>query len=170
MGNERGAIVDMDHANDLAEGDYRPRPIRHLSTQTVQGWHLKTYGINAMPQRSDDVLDPDVEAAAARVGHGLLEGLETSNTGRYGFLIIHQGGLANWLLVNRWAEDILLRSELFRAGHDAPTDFQPETSDLIGCLWELEVVDFERRAWTEAVIKGNGGVDRYMATVLNADV
>jgi hypothetical protein len=38
-----------------------------------------------------------------------------------------------------------------------------------GCVWELGIIDFERRAWIEDVLKGRD-VDRYLERSINADV
>jgi hypothetical protein len=35
----------------------------------------------------------------------------------------------------------------------------------MACVWELEVIDFERRAWLEDVLKA-GDVERYLSRAL----
>lgn len=48
----------------------------------------------------------------------------------------------------------------------------PHDSHAIGCVWELEIIDFERRAWHDHVLSGPDGPspERYLAQELNTDV
>ena len=41
-----------------------------------------------------------------------------------------------------------------------------------GCVWEMSVLDFERRAWIEDVLANPNGpdIDRYLTRRFNADV
>jgi hypothetical protein len=42
----------------------------------------------------------------------------------------------------------------------------------VGCVWELAVVDFERRAWLEDVLvnPGDPDLDRYLTRRFSAEV
>jgi hypothetical protein len=45
-----------------------------------------------------------------------------------------------------------------------PISFRQVENQPAGCVWELEIVDFERRAWIEDVLAGPDGPDleRYL--------
>ena len=47
----------------------------------------------------------------------------------------------------------------------ARTSSQPLTDTGMACVWELEVIDFERRAWLEDVLIGDD-VDAYLERAL----
>ena len=42
-----------------------------------------------------------------------------------------------------------------------PAALVPSDGTGLGCVWELEVIDFERRAWLEDVLK-NDELDAYL--------
>ena len=84
-----------------------------------------------------------------------------------GFTIAHQGKAAAMALVYWWAEE----NEVHRRAYAAPLPLddedalQPLTDTGMACVWELEVIDFERRAWLEDVLV-NDDVDAYLERVL----
>jgi hypothetical protein len=49
---------------------------------------------------------------------------------------------------------------VFAAPLDDPGGLEPAGGTGMACVWELEVIDFERRAWLEDVLKA-GDVRRY---------
>jgi hypothetical protein len=87
--------------------------------------------------------------------------------GATGFTIAHEGKAAAMALVYWWANE----NELHRRAYAAPlplTDaaaLAPLTDTGMACVWELEVIDFERRAWLEDVLIGDD-VDAYLERAL----
>ena len=71
-----------------------------------------------------------------------------------GFTIAHEGKGAAMALVYWWAEE----NELHRRAYAAPLplgeagELQALTDTGMACVWELEVIDFERRAWLDDVL------------------
>ncbi|MEU7834884.1 MULTISPECIES: hypothetical protein [unclassified Nonomuraea] len=55
---------------------------------------------------------------------------------------------------------------------DRPEHLAPHPSQAAGCVWELSVTDFERRAWMTHVLANPGGpdLDAYLAQEYNDDV
>jgi hypothetical protein len=82
-----------------------------------------------------------------------------------GFTIAHEGTAAAMALVYWWAEE----NELHRRAYAAPLDdsgaLEPLGGTGMACVWELEVIDFERRAWLEGVLI-DGDVDAYLEKAL----
>jgi len=81
-----------------------------------------------------------------------------------GFTIAHQGKAAAMALVYWWAEE----NEVHRRAYAGPRsdELQPLTDTGMACVWELEVIDFERRAWLEDVLIGDD-VDAYLERALD---
>ncbi len=81
-----------------------------------------------------------------------------------GFTIAHQGKAAAMALVYWWAEE----NEVHRRAYAGlrPDDLRPLTDTGMACVWELEVIDFERRAWLEDVLIGDD-VDGYLDRALD---
>jgi hypothetical protein len=55
---------------------------------------------------------------------------------------------------------------------DDPSAFTQVENQPAGCVWELEVVDFERRAWLEDVLSNPAGpdLDAYLERSFSRDV
>jgi hypothetical protein len=80
---------------------------------------------------------------------------------RYGvaFVTLHQADLFNQLNIDWWERDNELRHHYFRMN---PGDSQFENITASGegfCVWELQVVAFERKAWMEAILLNPAGPD-----------
>lgn len=131
-------------APEPPRGRWSPRPTRSTGTVEAGSAQLKFYEMSVdgrpVPQ---DVLGSARQAAEAL----LTEEAET----RFGYVICHHGTEATWLSIDRWEEELLHHS-LLRAEAGSIV-FEPRTPDRpCYCVWELEVVDHERRAWTRHVL------------------
>ena len=154
----------------LASRPYRPRPLRFIRHQTLGDWRLKVYGIAAdlgkaaRPELVEATLDlaakalPQPATAAERYG--------------VGFVIAHDARTASIGLVYWWQDG----NELHQRNHIGPLA-TPRAMTAIehpaaGCVWELGIIDFERRAWLADVLANPAGpdIDLYLSRQLNADV
>jgi hypothetical protein len=125
---------------------YEPRFISLLD----RDGRLKHYGI-ALHAR---VPRPALAAATRRVGQQVVPD-EAS-----GFTIAHDAATAGLGLVYWWANENELHHRVFASPLDDPAALEPADGTGMACVWELEVIDFERRAWLEDVLKA-GDVRRY---------
>ena len=91
-----------------------------------------------------------------------------TNSYGLGYIIFHEGRLANWLLLDWWADEIQIWHHLYRSDLANPAGFERVTSDLIACIWELRLIAFEREAWIETMLKSPDRPDvrRYLAARL----
>jgi hypothetical protein len=119
---------------------HEPRQIAFLGREG----HCKHYGINA----------PGAELAAA------VRAL--AQPGAPGFTIAHRGRLAGLGIVYWWAHENELHARHYIAGTEG---LEPLDGSGLACVWELEVIDFERRAWLEDVLVG-GDVEAYLERAL----
>jgi hypothetical protein len=86
-----------------------------------------------------------------------------------GFVILHACGAdVTLLLVNRWRNDNELWETVFAQKGEGP--FEPvgdaDPTRATFCVWELGIVEFERRAWA-ALLRGNHD-EEALATYLAA--
>ena len=126
---------------------YRDRRTWLIGVRVIRAWKLKIYAIVA---DGCAVEDDVVEAALAHAKSHVPwpDGLDVNR----GFLTIHVGEEAVWLLVDLWVADIM-RHFLYHAPLQSVTDFRPGPADgTTACVWELSVIQHERNAWVTHVL------------------
>ncbi|MBN9045175.1 MAG: hypothetical protein J0H18_05830 [Rhizobiales bacterium] len=115
-----------------------------------------------------DPSDPLAEATigtARRQIEGAAERLATLPHQEAGFAILHQGEESLWLLLHWWLEGGIATQMLWRSDLGDEADFVPAQPLLMACVWELGIIDFERRAWMETAMSGKSVAD-YLARTL----
>jgi hypothetical protein len=144
--------------------EYRQRLFSPLGLWKSNRWNIKAYGIHHDASRSEaDLMAPGVETAArAHVLTRLGAADEEGNHHGCGFAIIHQGLLANWLLFNWWAHGVICCEALSRSSIDHPTRFEPHTGPMVACVWEMVVIEHEKRSWVDHVLKHGGNLESYL--------
>lgn len=131
---------------------YKPRKIEFCQIVNVNSWQVKIYTFTFRKQfQANEVL----ENALSK----LSEWLELSKTldfetYKIAFLMVHEGRDGVWVILNWWTGENMLRSVTFSASKAMPAEFvlTPKEGGMV-CVWELEVVDFERKMWIEHILK-----------------
>jgi hypothetical protein len=111
----------------------------------------------------------DVRSAAHAVVDDLVDAADV------GFVIVHACGTdVTLLLVNRWRNDNELWETVFAQQGDGR--FEPvgdaDPTRATFCVWELGIVEFERRAWAD-LLRGahdRAALDAYLATAFTGVV
>lgn len=150
---------------------YTPRLVKALPPVHVNGRVLKAYAMFADPERAGELPKPEfLERHAATV----LSEAPARGDHPAGFLILHRGAEGTYLLVSQWYDADMLKHWVRGAVVDAEgnTAFTPLAErDLIACVWELEVVRFERDAWVNTVLARGGddraAIDAYLETTFS---
>ena len=94
---------------------------------------------------------------------------------RYGvaILIVHEGREGVFALVSWWVGENMLQHHVYFSSSDFPCSFEYiSPSGIAACVWEMEVLAFERDAWVEHVLANPSGpnLEMYLTRQLNADV
>jgi hypothetical protein len=129
---------------------YAARSIRFLELWEPGGWRIKVYGISHRPTPPSA---PLVEAARA-AARGILVQPAVS-PGRYGigFMGVHEGRGENLVFVDWWGNENELFHHVFVSSPRAPGQLEDVTmTSRSACVWDLAVIDFERRAWIRTVL------------------
>jgi hypothetical protein len=138
---------------------YQPRTTRLVSLHSCLDWKLKVYEICFA-----DVSIPSeqIEQTLAFVDQNVPWLRCPGHSPRAGFVLVHRGRDAMWLMVHLWQADILSQFA-FQSPLSNPVDFTPLRSDgFCGCVWELEVVSHERDAWIRCEMGSNSNsIARY---------
>jgi hypothetical protein len=148
---------------------YRPRHVRFLRRADVEGWRLKLYGIALEGKEPDREF---VEATSRLAGSVLPRPPVTDGRYGVGFATAHDAAAAFIALVYWWQSENELHQRIFVGPKASPIDLEQVENQPAGCVWELEIVDFERRAWLEDVLANPDGPDleRYLSRHVDADV
>ena len=72
--------------------------------------------------------------------------------GEIGFTIAHDARSAGLGLVYWWAHENELHRAAYASPLEQPAALQPLNDTGMACVWELEIIDFERRAWLHDVL------------------
>jgi hypothetical protein len=127
--------------------NYEPRTISFLAREG----RVKHYGIS----QHDRLPRPALVEATSQAAR------EAIPDGALGFTIAHDAATAGLGLVYWWANENEIHSSLFASPRDDPGALEPVGGTGMACVWELEVIDFERRAYLEDVLK-NDDVEGYL--------
>jgi hypothetical protein len=139
---------------------YHQRLGQFVSAERFGDWRVKLYGL-AAPDRGVRPALLETTRQLAR------ESLPPVDDDRHGaaFAIAHDARFPIALIY--WWQGLNEIHHRIFAGPEgaAPSDLREITGRPMGCIWELGIVEFERRAWIEQVIGNAGGpdLDGYMA-------
>jgi hypothetical protein len=139
---------------------FAPRPITFLGVLQHGGWRLKHYGIVS----GDATLDQAVFAA----GHPLVLGAlpqpaVTPERDGLGFLISHQARSLSYAVLCWWDRENELPIRVFVRQRDG-SPWRPAQGSESVCVWDLQVICFERDVYVGTVMaSGGGGAEAYLA-------
>jgi hypothetical protein len=137
---------------------YAPRPVRYLGLAEPRGYRIKQYAITygGGPFRAADF------AAGLRLAFEVLpQPAVTEARPGVGFAIAHQGNGADYTVLGWWDNENELPLRVV---------VRPQTPDGVWrlardgesvCVWDLEVIWFERQAYVQTVL-GGGTVEDYL--------
>lgn len=146
---------------------YRPRPILALPTIENSGWHLKRYAILADGRTFDDAIaTAAAEEALRRLPKPGSLNDETGNQG-VAFQIVHFAEVAVVSPIFYWQwGSVLAHLDQMRASWDAPTEFGDGAKEVVGCIWEMNIVQFEVETWATQLLGGTKSTDDGLTTYL----
>lgn len=115
------------------------------------------YGISRHHQRPPAAL----VAAAKRIAeHRLPAACDHDDAYGVGFLAVHEGRDANFVVVNWWNRESELQRHVYRSALETPEALHDVTATGIsGTVWDLQILWFERNAWVEKVLGNPRGPD-----------
>jgi len=146
------------------EHEFKPRPARYLGIGEFGAWRIKFYGLTAEHQR----LLPDLVTKAKDLARKVLPATLTDEYG-VGFAGIHCGRDSNFVFIDWWANENELHHHVFCSSLKDPLNLRPAPEGLSACVWDLQVIWFERNAWVEKVLANPNGpdVEAYLKKVLD---
>ena len=134
-----------------------PRHVVSLPVANGSGWHLKQYAILAEGKEYDQkVVSAALDGAVERLPQAGSLDDQDGNHG-IGFQIIHFAEVAVVSPVFFWQwGSVLANIRQMRAPWKHPTKFGTGVKEVVGCIWEMEVVNFEVSAWANTMLSDIG--------------
>ena len=101
-----------------------------------------------------------------------LSPTEDADEHKCGFAILHHARDGTYLLASRWFGGNMLKHEVFMVQGPAGAARLESiaASRIVACVWELEVIKFERDAWVRTAMAGLGkpeSLDAYFAAQMS---
>ena len=130
---------------------YSPRAARFDGTVDCGPAVIKLNLIEADPEKP--ITASVLQAARMQIRTAAPQIAATRHLG-VGFAILHKGDEGLWLLLHWWLEGGIATHILWRSDVDGEAKFVPAQPLLMACVWELGLIDFERRTWMETAMAG----------------
>lgn len=130
---------------------YAPRTIHFRGLRQPRGWTLKFYTVTL----DAEPLDEEAFEIALRKAEDALPEPDRGR-GRYGlgFLIAHQGRTGDYVVLGWWDHENELPVRVWVRRRDSP--WRPAESGESFCVWDMEVIWAERRAWIDTMLAEAG--------------
>lgn len=167
-------MTDVAHEQRASTGTglerpYEPRHVHFIRREDVDGWRLKLYGIGlAGAEAREEFVEATRDLAASILPRPAV------SDDRYGigFATAHDAATFCIALIYWWQSENELHQRIYVAPKDDPAALTQVPDQPAGCVWELAVVDFERRAWLEDVLANPSGpdIERYLERQFSEDV
>lgn len=130
---------------------YAPRPILFLGLTDAAGYTLKRYWIDL--QEQPEPVDDDWAPAMALATACLPTPARNPRRPGVGLLIQHRGRGADYVVLGWWDRENEIPLHVFvryPGGADARWRAARATESI--CVWDLEVIGFERDAYVDTVL------------------
>lgn len=131
---------------------YNPRHIKFKEQFKVEKWTIKAYTISKQCEFEFTDLYDNVKQ---RLPEWLaLKNGFNSEHDHIAFLIIHAATEGVFSIINWWVGENMLNTIIFKSNYDKLDEFEFISGKGLGpCVWELEVINHERLAWINHVLK-----------------
>ena len=144
---------------------FEPRPIQFLRIHEHEGWRIKLYSIalDAAAVDEDGFAQGLVLALAA-----LPQPATTQERPGAAYCVMHQGRGADYLVLGWWDRENEMPVRVFVCPAEEDAWRAARGSESF-CVWDLQVVAFERDAYVATVLaEPSLGVRAYLDSVLEA--
>jgi len=129
---------------------YVRRPLAFLGQHNAEDWRIKAYAVSAkLLPLPEDMVSEGIKYVMQFLPQPAL----TKSRYGVGFLIIHQGTMRNWYLLDWWEDGDIIHHQLFSSPLDNPGSITAEPDkSLIACVHELRIINFESEAWIKTIL------------------
>jgi len=156
----------MEHLKPFSQ-----RKIVRLPNAEANGWQLKRYGILAENKiLKEESITHALNAAIERLpAAGTLE--DGNDNHGVGFQLVHFAEVAVVSPVFYWIwGSVLANTHQMRAQWDAMNKFETGIKEVVGCVWEMQIIAFESELWTSTMLGNNRNIEENYAKYLRCGI
>ena len=140
---------------------YPERALEGLGIWVMGSHRLKAYGL--FPA-GNSLTKEDQEKANRLVHSGFARFNDNVDPRNFGFVLIHKGTEGLTVSAHWWVEGCVLCHDHYRMPFHGDDPLAHLRAKVVGCVWELEVIGFEQRAWRQTMMQGIPDPDAYLQT------
>ncbi|CNI70487.1 isochorismatase family hydrolase [Yersinia massiliensis] len=156
-------VATTDKAVHWQPQPYLPRAITPAGITILNQWQLKRYVIRYSQAQG---ATPDYTSAYQLVAQWLPTEAETVNRPGVGLVIEHQGKTLNYLIVGWWDNENEMRVKVWVQEQGIWRAARDESF----CVWDLQVMAFERDAFVDTLLQNTPDIPAYMNRYLTVTV
>ncbi len=148
---------------------FAPRPIRFIELFNCGDWKIKLYTITydgaEISKETIVTVKSDVHKWLQRSQDYALPNYKIAT------LIIHKWKGGHFAIISWWTSENMLQLLVYLATLEEPEKFMLYSDKgIVTCVWELEILWFERNAWVEEVLSKQiteSTIQKYLTVTLN---
>jgi len=129
---------------------FAPRPITPDGVLPHDGWRIKRYRITVDGARGEG---PDFEEGTDMLLAALPSPARTEERAGVGFLILHRGRGIDYAVLGWWDRENELPARVAVRERTAGAAWRPARASESFCVWDLQVIGFERDAYVDTVLR-----------------
>lgn len=131
---------------------YKTRHIQFKELIKVNNWTTKIYTISKTNEFKNKIYYKNV---IDKLPEWLnMENSFNATNDKIAYLILHEGSEGLFSIINWWVGKNMLNTNIFFTNHEETNIFKMISGDgLAPCIWELEIINYERISWIKNVLK-----------------
>lgn len=147
---------------------YHSRPIRFVDRVLLDDWQIKLYWISWKGEK----VNKELVERGIKIIHKRLKSVSNKFMHyNIGFGIIHEGKDGTYAIISYWIEENMLDHMVFMFDTNNQDGFKRlEPDSIVTCVWELEVLYYEKVAWIDHVLKKPADLNAYLNSTVNVDI
>ncbi|MEO1139852.1 MAG: hypothetical protein AAFW87_10390 [Pseudomonadota bacterium] len=147
---------------------YRPRAVAHRGIWDVGGVRFKVHDLLADGQ----VVSGDTVAITQQFlkTEVLKRVADMGESNGLGFVILHPGDLGLSIAAQWWAQGSVLCQHIYRKTYDGDAPLDTIARPVVGCVWELAIIQAEQAAWRATMMQAKPDPEAYLAARVGFDV